>query len=293
MAFDDATGKMLLFGGAGVTNGESIGTPLSDTWTWNGTSWSPAAQSLQPLPRRSASVAYDPVHRNVIMQGGLGEVGMLNETWTWDGARWVQMSPDHTPPSFIVANEPMVTDVQRGLVLLFAFTRSVSCPGCIVDSFDIPHLNQTWAWNGSNWSMVATSGSPSGHELHPAGLAFDAARNSTVLFGHVGDTPTTWTLKGTAWSKASLTGPTAIYFSLAADDARADLVLFGQSGDTWTWNGVRWEIHNPAHSPSPRIGASMAYDPIHHVVVLFGGFTPVSVLQDTWTWDGSDWTKVA
>ncbi len=45
-----------------------------------------------------------------------------------------------------------------------------------------------------------------------------------------------------------------------------------------------------AHStsaPSPRGGASMAYDPATGATVLFGG----SSTNDTWTWNGSTWTR--
>src|SRR4029077_19870833 len=42
--------------------------------------------------------------------------------------------------------------------------------------------------------------------------------------------------------------------------------------------------------------AAMAYDPAHHVVVLYGGLIPDqsegAEAADTWTWDGTDWTQV-
>src|SRR2546430_11916489 len=40
----------------------------------------------------------------------------------------------------------------------------------------------------------------------------------------------------------------------------------------------------------------MAFDPIHHVVILYGGLIPDSAEGyeggDSWTWDGTDWTQV-
>ncbi len=36
----------------------------------------------------------------------------------------------------------------------------------------------------------------------------------------------------------------------------------------------------------------MAYDPIHHNVVLFGGWTSAGALGDTWTWDGTRWMQL-
>lgn len=42
-------------------------------------------------------------------------------------------------------------------------------------------------------------------------------------------------------------------------------------------------------APSPRHGASMAYDARHKETVLFGGGN--GTLADTWTWDGVRWTQ--
>jgi hypothetical protein len=51
-------------------------------------------------------------------------------------------------------------------------------------------------------------------------------------------------------------------------------------------------LKNPSGSPSARAFASTAYDPAHHVTVLFGGLDSVHTgLNDTWTWDGSTWTQ--
>lgn len=64
-----------------------------------------------------------------------------------------------------------------------------------------------------------------------------------------------------------------------------------QTADTWT------QV-SPSNAPPPRYGAAMAYDSIHHQVVLFGGegpvtnvYGPVPNLNDTWTWDGTTWTQ--
>jgi hypothetical protein len=71
-------------------------------------------------------------------------------------------------------------------------------------------------------------------------------------------------------------------------------------GDTWLWDGNSWTEQHPALSPSPRSGAVMAYDAIHHQVVLFGGHamgggfagSEASPEAQTWTWDGSLWHLV-
>jgi hypothetical protein len=64
------------------------------------------------------------------------------------------------------------------------------------------------------------------------------------------------------------------------------------SNDTWTWDGTTWTKQQPAANPPPRADASMAYDTLRGVVVLFGGNTANGAqLDDTWTWDGRTWTK--
>ena len=56
--------------------------------------------------------------------------------------------------------------------------------------------------------------------------------------------------------------------------------------------GATW-VPSPGTGPSPRAGASMAYDSIHRRSVLFGGSDGSgSYLGDTWEYDGSAWTGV-
>jgi len=68
-------------------------------------------------------------------------------------------------------------------------------------------------------------------------------------------------------------------------------------GDTLMFNSTKgyWTPVNTAHSPAPRQGPGMAYDPATKKVVLFGGsqFTGTFDLNDTWVWDGSDWRQVS
>ncbi|MCI4373624.1 MAG: PKD domain-containing protein, partial [Thermoplasmata archaeon] len=46
-------------------------------------------------------------------------------------------------------------------------------------------------------------------------------------------------------------------------------------------------------SPIPRsYGRSMAYDPVDHYVVLFGGYTDQGYIQDTWTFANGTWTQL-
>ena len=105
------------------------------------------------------------------------------------------------------------------------------------------------------WFPVGYSTSPSPRA--DAGIAYDEATHSTVLFG----------------------------------GADGSTVL----GDTWIWDGA-WGATIPAASPSPRQGPAIAFDGAAGNVVLFGGSPTVPVgtgtaFGDTWTWDGTNWTQ--
>ncbi len=128
----------------------------------------------------------------------------------------------------------------------------------------------------------------------------DHLTSTSPIPGPLGDT---WTTDGATWRQVAGPGPAPRYLATLAYDApRDDYVLFGgQAGavsfdDTWTWNGRSWKQMAPAHKPPPRRSAAMAYDPNHHVVILYGGLIPDQAEgyegADTWAWDGKDWTEL-
>lgn len=74
-------------------------------------------------------------------------------------------------------------------------------------------------------------------------MAFDSARNRTVLFGGMGSTgelSDTWEWNGTAWSPISTPMPPARAFhGLAYDSARQRTVLFGGANLAGLLGGIR------------------------------------------------------
>src|SRR5712691_1002940 len=58
MAYDAATGQLLLFGGS--TRPGTQGGYLGDTWTWNGTTWTRLHPAAAPSARHNADLVYDP-----------------------------------------------------------------------------------------------------------------------------------------------------------------------------------------------------------------------------------------
>ena len=98
----------------------------------------------------------------------------LSDTWTWNGSNWTQMSPSANPGAR--DGFAMTYDSVRNVVVLFGGEK---CANKSCTSFT--NLNDTWEWNGSNWTQMSTSAAPAarlGTEM-----AFDAARQVAVLFG--------------------------------------------------------------------------------------------------------------
>ena len=226
--------------------------------TSHGTIASPPALGTiaGPPGRSSSAVAYDGRNRDVVLFGGLATGATIyGDTWTWDGRQWTQRKPATQPPARYGAS--MVYDAARKVVLLFGGW----------DDQQIAHgLQDTWTWDGANWSRErpVTSPLPRGF----AAMAYDSRRRVVVMFGgHEGD--------GTEVPRGQGSPP--------AGPARQE---------TWTWDGVNWTPQHPAHSPSARYNPGMGYDETRGKAVLFGGRTGQSVeLGDTWTWDGVDWNE--
>ena len=86
MAFDRATQRLVMFGGA-----DANGAELGDFWTYDGASWIQLRPARSPSPRWGHTLTYDEHRRRVIMCGGGTDnryLGIVEETWEWDGTTW-------------------------------------------------------------------------------------------------------------------------------------------------------------------------------------------------------------
>jgi hypothetical protein len=293
MAYDAATGTVVLFGGdVGIYEGPGSSL-VGDTWTWNGTTWTKQDPAVHPSARSMAAMAYDAATGTVVLFGGEGTNDeTLGGTWTWNGTTWTQQHPARSPTPDVGAM--MAYDAATGTVVLVG-------------------TDGTWAWNGTTWTHVASPAASPPFGLGAGSMAYDAANGTVVVYdGAVNTTggeefvAETWTWDGTSWTEqAPATSPPprgAAY--MAYDAATGTVVLFGGSeantncllSGTWTWNGTTWTQQAPAENPGARTigfgGVGMAYDAATGNAVLFGGYTTASRcrsdtetnLNQTWTW---------
>ncbi|MCL4449358.1 MAG: hypothetical protein M1483_06575 [Actinobacteria bacterium] len=263
MAYDQATGNIVMFGGAPVCNV----APTSDTtWLWNGSDWSAAFSSSSPAPSATLSMAYDAANQTVVLLAGYsGTNGEFLQTWTWNGTAWTEQFPTASPSSndaCCLAVDEMTYDAASNVVLL------------------LTPAGNTWTWDGTNWTKVASSGPP-----NSGSLAYDAQTSQVIYFGGLissnsntgttTDSNETWAWSGTAWAKLSpTTSPSPrIQPTMAYDPLNQSIVVFGGIGpcsgfgqcpsldDTWAWNGSTWIAESPVSSPPPSVaGNGMAFD---------------------------------
>jgi uncharacterized protein (TIGR03437 family) len=300
MAYDSSHSQTVMFGGQGtITVGQGQSPYMNDTWLWDGSNWTKASPQSIPAARAAHAMAYDANHNQTVLYGGVADSqsGFANDTWVWNGTNWAMEATQNRPQERY--GHAMVYDSVRKQVVMFGGDL-----GIVLNIS--PFLNDTWFWDGSNWTQQSPQTSPPARAGH--GMAFDSAHGQTVLFGGEGTTGInsslqtialndTWLWDGANWTQQSpVNSPSArSAFSMAFDSVHGQVVLFGgldnngtNLDDTWIWDGSNWTQVFPQASPSARNSFALSYDSNHDQVVLFGGapasFQPVS---DTWTWIGA------
>jgi hypothetical protein len=284
MGYDPVNQLNILFGG------QSNSADLSDTWSWDGSTWSvPPSITTSPSARDSASFALD-ANNNLILFGGInGQI--FGDTWSWTGTDWTELI---NPPSSR-SNASMAFDSSTDQLILFGGFDSLGNA-----------LNDTFNWDGIAWTELFPATSPSQRGF--ASMAFDSTANQLILFGgfdSLGNVLNdTWNWDGADWTLLldGTTGspPPRSDASMAFDHATNQLILFGGFdslgnvlNDTWNWDGTTWTQLFPSNSPSERSDSSMAFDPATNQLILFGGTdSSGKVLDDTWNWNGTTWTQL-
>jgi len=234
MAFDSFRGVSVLFGGY-----NSAQQDIRDTWEWNGIFWV-FRTTNGPAPRKDHAMAYDSDRKTTVLYGG--DIGVATflpaETWEWDGNIWVRAGTNGPPLRRYY--HALAYDTKRKVTILFGGIASL-------DGANVNFPTDTWAWDGTGWRQVATTG-PSGR--YRPKMVYDAQREVVVLFGgeHAADLHTELT-------------------------------------DVWEWNGSQWSLQTAA-GVGGRYLPAVTYDSTRKEIVQFGGADFVNqqftVYDDTW-----------
>jgi hypothetical protein len=133
MAYDAATGQVILFGGG-------AGYSLNDTWAWDGHTWTQLHPSTSPPARIHACMVYDAATRQLVLFGGEAAATQLSDTWLWDGTTWVEQAAMPAPSG---GYNSATYDAAHQYILVLATTG------------DKAHRqNKTWIWTGSGWKNL-------------------------------------------------------------------------------------------------------------------------------------------
>ena len=304
MAFDQARGRLFLFGGVGRD-----GVYLSETWQWDGTRWSTLVDSASsPGPRSGHAMAYDAARSRVILFGGtlaerdtpLGPVKStirFCDTWALKGTTWTRIDRGACVIDGVVATSIVDRGTRGGLLLVEEPPRPAAG-----DSLTRLRL---WRWADTTWALVDSSGP------HPwrgrTGVAFDAARSVLVVPVLGGPDAGVWEWDGARWRHVRVAGPPIREsYALSYDSRRKQVALVGgvvpasnqmQVGihqwptDHWTWDGSTWTEmpSNVMVQPTGRAFATLLDDPRGGRLLYVGGINMRGVPRTLWFFDRDGW----
>jgi hypothetical protein len=262
MAYDAARQRIVVFGG------DPGGSPLADTWHWDGNLWTQVADT-GPSARRHLAMADNAAAQRIVLFGGAKGGSVFGDTWAFDGTEWTQVA-DTGPQAR--AGHAVAYDSTQGLLVLFGGQES-GAP-----------LGDTWAWGGQGWTQIQDVGPT---PRHGHAMAFDPARGQVILFGGTAGNGTglndTWAWDGSTWTQVADTGPESRVRPALV--GAGSVLLFGGVnsidpalpaadrtvyGDSWRWDANGWTKVQDI-GPAPRWGHGMAFRSDAGRIVLFGG----------------------
>ena len=292
MVVDEARQKIVFFGGEYFNEEiEWDKKYFNDTWEFDlkTLTWEKKEPSTHPRERADFAIAYSPVSKKVVIQGGrqiydgnlIPNGNYSPSTWEWNGNEW----------KFITTSGPsrrelhnMVWNPSTSEIVLFGGTVWRGLPG------DRIYLNDIWVYSENQWKELTSSDAPRGRSS--ATMVFDSTNNEIVLYGgqyrsklYLKDT---FSWDGNKWLQISDEGPGyRSHHAAAFNPDNGKVILFGGFfqntrffpnqlqkwfNDTWEFTDNAWSrINIKSEKPSPREDHKMVYDSINKRIWLFGG----------------------
>ncbi|MDQ6855784.1 MAG: hypothetical protein M3Z57_01765 [Candidatus Dormibacteraeota bacterium] len=318
-AYDSTAGVTVMFGGV-----SGSGQPLTDTWTWDGSTWTSAARG--PGALAGTRLVDDPADGGVLLLGvpvppmsGSGAVGSgcsgggtaSPGSITGSSAGSAPASPDGNGSTS--TGVPAIAPAPATGVPTPESTTST--PVAVCPSGAPPPAVQTWLFNSSSWHRAA-SGSVAATPPAGAQLAFDSTTRQVVAVS-----PPAFScgppLEGAVRSGAAIACPVMGSSSAAASGSAPCEVPLGclptQGLSTWVWSGGSWKRVVTSQTV-PRYGVALVFaDPAtQHATLMthvgpevYGGVrypqscapaqpcsaVPAQLTITTSTWTGSGWKE--
>ena len=237
LAYDATRQRVVLFGGeSGVFPNITV---LTDTWEWDGTTWTQRA-TTGPSTRVHQSIAFDRARGRVVLFGGFNSASQqeLRDIWEWDGTSWQQSSVSGASNTIALG---VAYDEKTAATYLYSRAASGGAPTAS-------------RWNGTVLTAAASAAPP----CVPVPRQFTALGSNPggfLLYVHSCDLagtatqPQSWRWDGSTWTQVAGTQPSLRYNSaMAYDRDRGRVVLYGGEvaagtpdlADTWEYDGTSW-----------------------------------------------------
>jgi hypothetical protein len=212
-AYDPQTKTVVMFGGR-----LEDGTPVHDTWAWDGTTWKDLDSGAGgPPPGEGSDMAWDTATMQMVLITSSGVISDPAETWILVGTHWNHPSGAVLPPG--ADYSPMSFDpVSKALL-------AVGC--CVGPPPSTGAASTTWRWTGATWTLVPT---PAVAPVNGSTMQLDPVTHHVVLCA-CGESalpqPELWAWNGTKWARFS-TAPVPVSSAMEVTDGE-QLLLFGPS----------------------------------------------------------------
>jgi hypothetical protein len=236
-AYDPATKMVLIFGGR-----TEPGTPIHDTWGWDGTRWVDLDSGAGgPPPGEGSSMAWDSAHNQMVLLTGSGVIGEPGGTWVWAGSHWSHPDGAELPAGAFYS--PMWFDPEaKSLIAVGCCEGPPPATGAVMT---------TWRWSGKAWSVLTTpADAPVGATTMALDPRIDALVLCTCSSTASGRRPALLVWDGHAWTSMT-SGALPVEGGTEITDAdRNELLLLGSpvantvAGavpvQVWTLIGSNW-----------------------------------------------------
>lgn len=187
MGYDEKRKVVVLYGGRmcevtpfACANG-NVGSRIdyTDTWEWNGATWTQIAVNGPPH-RIGAPLVWDPIRQKLVLFGGMNNANIpVNDMWEYDGTAWTQVAQLGDPTHGIPLGRNLhcfAFDRSRGVFVMHGgqHTESVLQP-----------RGDTWEFAGTQWTYERAepeNGRLGLRSAAHAACAYDEEHDALLLF---------------------------------------------------------------------------------------------------------------
>jgi hypothetical protein len=261
--YDPATNEVVMFGGSPVSQ---PGASLEDTWTYAGGVWNEVSDGSSNAPDlfnpAGASLAYDPVDREVLLVGTPESNVSQEQTWAFQAGTWTQLHPTTEPTARWYAAFAWDSKTEQGILY---GGLSMVATGTSGEAWE----SDTWGFSGGGWTLIQSSG-PIGSDQTEQELVFDSQDSTLILVATssvTGDLAT-YTFDGSGWTMLEAGGPEPGLGEITDDPAiggvlaiQADYSWANETTELYLLQGAQWVSEFvPGALPVISGESSLAYD---------------------------------